>query len=182
MRWSVARLRGFGSSAAMFCSGCGASACSVGGSAARATGKGPSARALRICVEECGGALGVQQTVSLFSKICCATILQYQNTTFISWQQMFLNAETLSMIPGFVLEINHAFLWEGIRNGKHAVPAPGSAATAYTLLDRRRLQVRFPVLARLNWWQTILAAVVASLVAIVVTMLVGWQYTQPIAA
>ena len=47
-------------------------------------------------------------------------------------------------------------------------------ATAYTLLDRRRLQVRFPVLARLNWWQTILAAVVASLV--------GWQYTQPIAA
>ena len=87
------------------------------------------------------------------------------------------------MIPGFVLEINHAFLWEGIRNGKHVVvPAPGSAATAYTLLDRRRLQVRFPVLARLNWWQTILAAVVASLVAIVVTMLVGWQYTQPIAA
>lgn len=55
-------------------------------------------------------------------------------------------------------------------------------STAYTLLDRRRLQVRFPVLARLNWWQTILAAVVASLVAIVVTMLVGWQYTQPIAA
>lgn len=55
-------------------------------------------------------------------------------------------------------------------------------ATAYTLLDRRRLQVRFPVLARLNWWQTILAAVVASLVAIVVTMLVEWQYTQPIAA
>lgn len=55
-------------------------------------------------------------------------------------------------------------------------------ATAYTLLDRRRLQVRFPVLARLNWWQTILAAVVASLVAIVVTMLIGWQYTQPIAA
>lgn len=46
--------------------------------------------------------------------------------------------------------------------------------TAYTLLDRRRLQVRFPVLARLNWWQTILAAVVASLVAIVVTMLVEW--------
>lgn len=44
-------------------------------------------------------------------------------------------------------------------------------ATAYTLLDRRRLQVRFPVMARLNWWQTILAAVVASLVAIVVTML-----------
>lgn len=38
------------------------------------------------------------------------------------------------------------------------------------------------VLARLNWWQTILAAVMASLVAIVVTMLVGWQYTQPIAA
>ena len=36
------------------------------GGAARATGKGPSARALRICVEECGGALGVQQTVSLF--------------------------------------------------------------------------------------------------------------------
>ena len=55
-------------------------------------------------------------------------------------------------------------------------------ATVYTLLDRRRLQVRFPVMARLNWWQTILAAVVASLVAIVVTMLVGWQYTQPIAA
>lgn len=55
-------------------------------------------------------------------------------------------------------------------------------ATAYTLLDRRRLQERFPALARLNWWQTILAAVVASLVAIVVTMLVGWQYTQPIAA
>lgn len=48
-------------------------------------------------------------------------------------------------------------------------------ATAYTLLDRRRLQVRFPVMARLNWWQTILAAAVASLVAIVVTMLVGWQ-------
>ena len=55
-------------------------------------------------------------------------------------------------------------------------------ATAYALLDRRRLQVRFPALARLNWWQTILAAVVASLVTIVVTMLVGWQYTQPIAA
>ena len=55
-------------------------------------------------------------------------------------------------------------------------------STAYTLLDRRRLQVRFPVMARLNWWQTILAAAVASLVAIVVTMLVGWQYTQPIAA
>lgn len=55
-------------------------------------------------------------------------------------------------------------------------------STAYTLLDRRRLQVRFPALARLNWWQTILAAVMASLVAIVVTMLVGWQYTQPIAA
>lgn len=55
-------------------------------------------------------------------------------------------------------------------------------ATVYTLLDRRRLQVRFPVMARLNWWQTILAVVVASLVAIVVTMLVGWQYTQPIAA
>ena len=54
--------------------------------------------------------------------------------------------------------------------------------TAYTLLDRRRLQVRFPALARLNWRQTILAAVVASLVAIVVTMLVEWQYTQPIAA
>ena len=53
---------------------------------------------------------------------------------------------------------------------------------AYTLLDRRRFQVRFPVMARLNWWQTILAAVVASLVAIVVTMLIGWQYTQPIAA
>lgn len=32
-------------------------------------------------------------------------------------------------------------------------------------------------MARLNWWQTILAAVVGSLVAIVVTMLVGWQYT-----
>ena len=55
-------------------------------------------------------------------------------------------------------------------------------AIAYTLLDRRRLQVRFSVLARLNWWQTILAAVMASLVAIVVTMLVGWRYTQPIAA
>lgn len=55
-------------------------------------------------------------------------------------------------------------------------------ATAYALLDRRRLQVRFPALARLNWWQTILAAVVVSLVTIVVTMLVGWQYTQPIAA
>lgn len=55
-------------------------------------------------------------------------------------------------------------------------------ATAYTLLDRRRLRAWFPVLARLNWWQTILAAVAASLVAIVVTMLVGWQYTQPIAA
>ena len=95
---------------------------------------------------------------------------------------MFLNAETLSMISGFIREINRAFLWEGIRNGKHAVAAPGSAAGAYTLLDRRRLQVRFPVMARLNWWQTILAAVVASLVAIVVTMLVGWQYTQPIAA
>ena len=54
--------------------------------------------------------------------------------------------------------------------------------TAYTLLDRRRLQVRFPVLARLNWWQTTIAPVVASLVAIVVTMLVEWQYTQPIAA
>ena len=97
---------------------------------------------------------------------------------------MFLNAETPSMIPGFVREINHMFLSlrEGIRNGKNAASAPGSAAGAYTLLDRRRLQVRFPVMARLNWWQTILAAVVASLVAIVVTMLVGWQYTQPIAA
>ena len=60
--------------------------------------------------------------------------------------------------------------------------SPMLTATAYTLLDRRRLQVRFPVMARLNWWQTILAAVVASLVAIVVTMLAGWQYTQPIAA
>ena len=128
------------------------------------------------------GHLACNKPYHCFSKICCATILQYQNTTFISWQQMFLNAETLSMIPGFVREINHAFLWEGIRNGKHAVPAPGSAATAYTLLDRHRLQVRFPVMAQLNWWQTILAAVVASLVAIVVTMLVGWQYTQPIAA
>lgn len=48
--------------------------------------------------------------------------------------------------------------------------SPRLTATAYTLLDRRRLQVRFPVLARLNWWQTILAAVVASLVAIVVWM------------
>lgn len=95
---------------------------------------------------------------------------------------MFLNAEILSMISGFIREINRAFLWEGIRNGKHAVPAPGSAATTYTLLDRRRLQVRFPVMARLNWWQTILTAVVVSLVVIVVTMLVGWQYTQPIAA
>ena len=28
---------------------------------------------------------------------------------------------------------------------------PMLTATAYTLLDRRRLQVRFPVLARLNW-------------------------------
>ncbi len=120
--------------------------------------------------------------ITVFRKSVAQQFLQYQNTIFISWQQMFLNAETLSMIPGFVREINHAFLWEGIRNGKHAVPAPGSAAGAYTLLDRRRLQVRFPVLARLNWWQTILAAVVASLVAIVVTMLVGWQYTQPIAA
>lgn len=126
MRWSVARLRGFGSSAAMFCGGCGASACSVGGGAARATGKGPSARALRICVEECGGHLACNKPYHCFSKICCATILQYQNTTFISWQQMFLNAETLSMIPGFVREINRAFLWEGIRNGKHAVPAPCS--------------------------------------------------------
>ena len=80
-----------------------------GGSAARATGKGPSARALRICVEECGGHLACNKPYHCFSKICCATILQYQNTTFISWQQMFLNAETLSMIPGFVLEINHAF-------------------------------------------------------------------------
>ena len=47
---------------------------------------------------------------------------------------MFLNAETPSMIPGFVREINHAFLWEGIRNGKHAVPAqapqPASEASA----------------------------------------------------
>lgn len=60
--------------------------------------------------------------------------------------------------------------------------SPRLTAAAYALLDRRRLQVRFPVMARLNWWQTILAAVVASLVAIVVTMLVGWQYTQPIAA
>ena len=143
---------------------------------------GPSARALRICVEECGGALGVQQTVSLFFENLLRNNFAISNTTFISCQQMFLNAETLSMISGFVREINRAFLWEGIRNGKHAVPAPGSAAAAYTLLDRRRLQVRFPVMARLNWWQTILAAVVASLVAIVVTMLVGWQYTQPIAA
>ena len=54
-------------------------------------------------------------------------------------------------------------------------------ALAYTLLDRRRLQARFPVLARLNWWQTILAAVMVSLAAIVITMLIGWQYTQPIA-
>lgn len=137
MRWSVARLRGFGSSAAMFCGGCGASACSVGGSAARATGKGPSARALRICVEECGGHLACNKPYHCFSKICCATILQYQNTTFISWQQMFLNAETLSMIPGFALEINHAFLWEGIRNGKHAVPAPCS----------QRLPIRFLIAA-----------------------------------
>ena len=72
------------------------------------------------------GRLACNKPYHCFSKICCATILQYQNTTFISWQQMFLNAETLSMIPGFVLEINHAFLWEGIRNGKHAVPAPCS--------------------------------------------------------
>ena len=72
------------------------------------------------------GHLACNKPYHCFSKICCATILQYQNTTFISWQQMFLNAETLSMIPGFVLEINHAFLWEGIRNGKHAVPAPCS--------------------------------------------------------
>ena len=72
------------------------------------------------------GHLACNKPYHCFSKICCATILQYQNTTFISWQQMFLNAETLSMIPGFVLEINHAFLWEGIRNGKHAVPAPYS--------------------------------------------------------
>ena len=136
MRWSVARLRGFGSSAAMFCGGCGASACSVGG-AARATGKGPSARALRICVEECGGHLACNKPYHCFSKICCATILQYQNTTFISWQQMFLNAETLSMIPGFVREINRAFLWEGIRNGKHAVPAPCS----------QRLPIRFLIAA-----------------------------------
>lgn len=60
--------------------------------------------------------------------------------------------------------------------------SPRLTVIAYTLLDRRRFQVRFPVMARLNWWQTILAAVVASLVAIVVTMLIGWQYTQPIAA
>lgn len=72
------------------------------------------------------GHLACNKPYHCFSKICCATNLQYQNTTFISWQQMFLNAETLSMIPGFVLEINHAFLWEGIRNGKHAVPAPCS--------------------------------------------------------
>ena len=44
--------------------------------------------------------------------------------------------------------------------------SPMLTATAYALLDRRRLQVRFPALARLNWWQTILAAAVASLVAV----------------
>ena len=83
------------------------------------------------------GHLACNKPYHCFSKICCATILQYQNTTFISWQQMFLNAETLSMIPGFVREINHAFLWEGIRNGKHAVPAPCS----------QRLPIRFLIAA-----------------------------------
>lgn len=83
------------------------------------------------------GHLACNKPYHCFSKICCATILQYQNTTFISWQQMFLNAETLSMIPGFVREINHAFLWEGIRSGKYAVPAPCS----------QRLPIRFLIAA-----------------------------------
>lgn len=177
MRWSVARLCGFDSSAAMFCGGCGASACSVGGAPRERLERGQAPGHSEFAWRNAAGHLACNKPYHCFSKICCATILQYQNTTFISWQQMFLNAETLSMIPGFVREINRAFLWEGIRNGK-----PMLTAAAYTLLDRRRLQVRFPAMARLNWWQTILAAVVASLVAIVVTMLVGWQYTQPIAA
>ena len=54
------------------------------------------------------GHLACNKPYHCFSKICCATILRYRNTTFISCQQMFLNAETLSMIPGFVREINHA--------------------------------------------------------------------------
>ncbi len=52
------------------------------------------------------------------------------------------------------------------------------ASSSYALLDRRRLQKRFPVLARLNWWQTFLAAAVVSTIAIVITMIVGWPYTQ----
>ena len=158
------------------------SACFVGECAASRRKWGQAPGHSKFAWWNAAGHLAYNKPYHCFSKICCATILRYRNTTFISCQQMFLNAETSSMISGFIREINRAFLWEGIRNGKHAVPAPGSAAGAYTLLDRRRLQVRFPVMARLNWWQTILAAVVASLVAIVVTMLVGWQYTQPIAA
>ena len=60
------------------------------------------------------GRLACNKPYHCFSKICCATILRYRNTTFISCQQMFLNAETPSMIPGFVREINHAFLWEDL--------------------------------------------------------------------
>lgn len=125
MRWPVARLRGFDSSAAMFCGGCGASTCSVGGARERLEG-GQAPGHSEFAWRNAAGHLACNKPYHCFSKICCATILQYQNTTFISWQQMFLNAETLSMIPSFVREINHAFLWEGIRNGKHAVPAPGS--------------------------------------------------------
>ena len=54
-------------------------------------------------------ALGMQLTYHGFRESCCATILRFSNTTFISCQQMFLNAETPSMVPGFVREVNHAF-------------------------------------------------------------------------
>lgn len=138
MRWLVAHLRGFDSSAAMFCGGCGAPACSVGGNAPRERLEGGQAPGhSEFAWRNAAGHLACNKPYHCFSKICCATILQYQNTTFISWQQMFLNAETLSMIPGFVREINHAFLWEGIRNGKHAVPAPCS----------QRLPIRFLIAA-----------------------------------
>ncbi len=56
------------------------------------------------------------------------------------------------------------------------------ASSSYALLDRRRLQVRFPALARLNWWQTFLAMAVVWAIAIVVTVIVGWPYTQTGAA
>ena len=49
----------------MFCGGCGASACSVGGRR-ESDWEGAKRPGTPNCVEECGGALGLQQTVSLF--------------------------------------------------------------------------------------------------------------------